>query len=55
MQVRDDRTPAVPRLRRVVTEEDAVREALARAIDEGRDDEAAALLERLHRLTGRAR
>ena len=53
--MQNERTPTVPRLRRVVTEEDAVREALAAAIDAGRDDEAAALLRRLHRLTGRAR
>jgi len=36
-----------------VTEEAAVREALAQAIDEGRDRDAARLLRRLRKLTRR--
>lgn len=35
------------------TEEEAVREALAQAIDEGKDVDAARLLKRLHKLTRR--
>ena len=48
--MRTERMPTHPHLRLVRTEEDAVRDALARAIDEGRDDDARALLARLRRM-----
>lgn len=57
MRAHDERTPMArqaPRLRLVLTEEDAVRERLAAAIDAG-DDEIARGLERRLRRMRRAR